>query len=122
MSCTATASSVKVTFSTDMISTEVENVQNYIVESPQGRTYPARAATYSNAAHTVLLTGFTFAQDEPVKVTVKGVHSAAGTAIGSRGNSATYAELTTWKYVLGLGLPSLLAFFISVAWFARRDL
>ena len=122
VSCTATASSVKVTFSTDMISTEVENVQNYIVESPQGRTHAARAATYSNAAHTVLLTGFTFAQDEPVKVTVKGVHSAAGTAIGSRGNSATYAELTTWKYVLGLGLPSLLAFFISVAWFARRDL
>ena len=122
VSCTATASSVKVTFSADMIATEVENVQNYIVESPQGRTHQARAATYSNAAHTVLLTGFTFAQDEPVKVTVKGVHSAAGTAIGSRGNSATYAELTTWKYVLGLGLPSLLAFFISVAWFARRDL
>jgi ABC-type transport system involved in multi-copper enzyme maturation permease subunit len=122
VSCTATASSVKVTFSTDMIAKEVENVQNYIVESPQGRTHQARAATYSNAAHTVLLTGLTFAQDEPVKVTVKGVHSAAGTAIGSRGNSATYTELTTWKYVLGLGLPSLFAFFISVAWFAGRDL
>jgi hypothetical protein len=105
-----------------MLATEVENVQNYIVESPQGKTHQARAATYSNATHTVLLTGFTFAQDEPVKVTVKGVHSVAGSAIGSRGNSATYAELTTWKYVLGLGLPSLLAFFISVAWFARRDL
>ncbi len=122
VSCTATASSVKVTFSTDMLAAEVENVQNYIVESPQGRTHQARAATYSNAAHTVLLTGFTFAQEEPVKVTVRGVHSEAGTAIGNRGNSATYTELTTWKYVLGLGLPSLVAFFISVAWFARRDL
>jgi ABC-type transport system involved in multi-copper enzyme maturation permease subunit len=122
VSCTATASSVKATFSTDMVATEAENVQNYIVESPQGRTHVVRAATYSNATHTVLLTGFTFAQDEPVKVTVKGVRSAAGTAIDSRGDSATYAELTTWKYVLGLGLPSLLAFFISVAWFARRDL
>jgi hypothetical protein len=122
VSCTATASSVKVTFSMDMLATEAENVQNYIVESPQGRTRQARAATYSNAAHTVLLTGFTFAQDEPVKVTVRGMHSAAGTAIGSRGNSATYTELTTWKYVVGLGLPSLLAFFISVVWFARRDL
>ena len=122
VSCTATASSVKVTFSMDMLAAEVENVQNYIVESPQGRTHQARAAAYSNAAHTVLLTGFTFAQDEPVKVTVRGMHSAAGTAIGSRGNSATYTELTTWKYVVGLGLPSPLAFFISVVWFARRDL
>jgi hypothetical protein len=113
VSCNATASSVKVTFSTDMLTTEVENVHNYIVESPQGKTHAARAATYSNAAHTVLLTGFTFAQDEPVKVTVRDVHSAAGTAIGSRGNSATYVELTTWKYVVGLGLPSLLAFFID---------
>jgi hypothetical protein len=44
VSCTATASSVKVTFSTDMLAAEAENVQNYIVESPQGRTHQARAA------------------------------------------------------------------------------
>ena len=78
--------------------------------------------TYSPTAHTVLLSGFSFSSDDPVKVTVKHVRSMAGVTISSRNNTATYAALTTWKYVLGLGLPSLFAFIISVAWFARRDL
>ena len=68
VSCTATASIVKVTFSTDMLAAEVENVQNYIVESPQGRTHQARAAAYSNAVHTVLLTGFTLRPRLPIAV------------------------------------------------------
>lgn len=122
LQCTATAGSVKVTFSTALNSKEAETIQNYTVESPQGKTHLPRIASYSPAAHTVLLSGFDFAADDPVKVTVKDVHSADGIPISTRNNTATYAELTTWKYVVGLGLPSLTAFFIAIFWFARRDL
>ena len=105
-----------------MNSKDAEEIENYIVECPQGKTWSARAAAYSPSAHTVLLSGFSFSPDDPVKVTVKHVRSLAGEPISSGNNTATALALTTWKYVFGLGAPSLFAFFIAVAWFARRDL
>jgi hypothetical protein len=122
LQCISTSGSVKVTFSTALNAKDAEDVENYIVECPQGKIWPARAATYSPAAHTVLLSGFSFNSDDPVKVTVKHVRSADGVSISTGNNSATYAALTTWKYVIGLGAPSLLAFMLAMAWFARRDL
>jgi ABC-type transport system involved in multi-copper enzyme maturation permease subunit len=120
--CIATSSSLKVVFSTAMDPKDVVVVQNYIVESPLGKTHTPRSATYLPANHTVILSGFSFASDDPVRVTVKNVRDADGTAISPRNNTATYTEVTTWKYLVGLGLPTVIAFIIAVVWFARRDL
>lgn len=120
--CVATGTSVKLTFSTSMNAVELENLSNYIIESPLGTIQVAHAAMYSPASHSVLLSGCTFREDDTVKVTIKNVHSAAGNLLPLGKNSATYAALTTWKYVVGFGLPTVLAFIISIVWFARRDL
>lgn len=122
LQCVATASSVKISYSIAMDPKEVENLENYVVESPVGSTQHPHAAMYSPSAHSVLLSGCSFQPDDPVRVTVKHVHSANGVPISNGRNSATYAALTTWKYVLGFGLPTILAFIVSVVWFARRDL
>ncbi len=122
LQCEATASSVKISYSSTMDAKEVETLDNYVVESPVGNTQHPHAAMYSPTAHSVLLSGCSFQPDDPVRVTVKHVHSANGVPISNSRNSATYAALTTWKYVLGFGLPTIIAFIVSVVWFARRDL
>ncbi len=122
LQCVGTPGSVKLTFSKPLNVKDAEQVENYVVECPPGKTWTARAATYSPTAHTVLLSGFSFSADDPVKVTVKHVRSESGVTISPANGTAQYAALTTWKYLLGLGAPSLLAFFIAVQWFARRDL
>lgn len=45
-----------------------------------------------------------------------------GNAIGARGNSASYADVTTWKYLLGLGIPTLVFALVAMFGFSRRDL
>ena len=69
----------------------------------------------------MLLSGLASA-DGPVKVTVRNVRDTEGRRIARRDSSATYAAVTPWKYVLGFGLPALLAAFLAVAAFSRRDL
>lgn len=120
--CSATTSSVRVTFSKEMDPKDAEIVAHYIVENPPGHTQPARAATYSSGSHTVLLSGLKLSLDSMVKVTARDVTDSHGNAIGTRGNSATYADVTTWKYLLGLGIPTLVFAAIAMLGFARRDL
>jgi hypothetical protein len=54
-----------------------------------------------------------------VKVTVKDVKDLSGNPISPQGNSAVYTEVTTWKYVLGFGLPALLAAMLGIGWFSK---
>jgi hypothetical protein len=122
MQCSATATSVKVTFSEEMDAKDAERVAHYIIENPPGHTQPARAATYSSGGHTVLLSGLKLSLDSMVKVTARDVKDANGNKIAARGNSATYADVTTWKYLLGLGLPTLAFGLLAIAVFSKRDL
>jgi hypothetical protein len=120
--CSATASSLKVTFSKELDPKDAENVAHYVIESPPGRMHTAKAATYTAGTRSVLLSGLSFAPDDPVKVTVKDVKDLSGNPIGTSGNSALYTEVTTWKYVLGFGLPAIAAALLGIVWFSRRDL
>lgn len=120
--CTATASSVRVTFSKEMDPKDAEVVAHYIIENPPGHTQPARAATYSAGSKTVLLSGLKLSLDSMVKVTARDVLDSHGNAIGTRGNSASYADVTTWKYMLGLGIPTLVFAIVAMFGFSRRDL
>lgn len=120
--CTATTSSLKVVFSKDIDGKDAEDLASYIVESPPGTPREPRAATYNRTTRTTLLSGFTFADSDPVKVTVKDLKDTHGNMISTGGNSATYSEVTTWKYVLGFGIPAILAALLAVLGFARRDL
>lgn len=119
---TATSTSVKVFFSKPMDMAEAEDAQRYTVESPLGNVQAVRAATYSPSTRSLLLTGFRLAEDDPVKVTAKDLHDSFGNRISDRGRSATYSALASWKYVMGLGIPTVIALFTSIVWFARRDL
>lgn len=119
---TATSSSVKVFFSKAMDPKEAEDVSRYTVESPEGTVLAPRAATYNPSTRATLLSGLRLGDDEPVKVTAKDLHDAAGNRIAERGRSATYSPLSTWKYVAGLGIPTAVAFLATVVWFTKRDL
>ena len=120
--CTATTSSLKVDFSTEMDPKDAETVENYVIENPTGQTHPAVAAVYNTATHSVLLSGLHLSLDDPVKVTVRSVRDKNGSPISSRANSAVYSEVTVWKYVLGFGIPTLLVSLLAMVWFSRRDL
>jgi ABC-type transport system involved in multi-copper enzyme maturation permease subunit len=122
LQCVATATSVKVLFSSDMDPVDAETLGNYIIENPSGKTLQARAATYNAGSHTVLLSGLHVSTNDPVKVTVTNARDRNGVSIPKRSNSATYSEVTTWKYVLGFGLPTIGAFLLATVWFSRRDL
>jgi hypothetical protein len=113
---------VRITFSKEMDPKDAEVVAHYIIENPPGHTQPARAATYSPGSNTVLLSGLKLSLDSMVKVTVKDVTDSHGNAIGTRGNSATYADVTTWKYLLGLGVPTLVFAMVAAFGFSKRDL
>ena len=119
--CTATASSVKVTFSEEIDPKDAEKTANYLVESPMGKMQSARAATYSPSGRSVLLSGLVL---DPafVRVTVKDVRDMAGNVVASSGNSALFREVSNWKYVLGFGLPALFCTLFGIVWFSRRDL
>jgi ABC-type transport system involved in multi-copper enzyme maturation permease subunit len=120
--CDATANSLRVRFSKEVDSISAQKPENYVIESPYGKTQSARVATYDSATHSVLLSGLSFASGDPVKVTVKGVSDKDGFPISRRGNSAIYTEVTTWKYVLGFGIPAILAGLVAIFAFSRRDL
>ncbi|NLC58016.1 MAG: hypothetical protein GX774_14390 [Armatimonadetes bacterium] len=120
--CVASPSSLKVTFSRPVEARDAERPRNYVIESPPGKTVTARAASYDPETRTVLLSGLSLPADGPVKVTVRNVRDTEGRRIARRDSSATYAAVTPWKYVLGFGLPALLAAFLAVAAFSRRDL
>lgn len=119
--CSATASSLKVTFSEEIDPKDAEKLANYVVESPLGKLQSPRVATYSPASRTVLLSGLNL---DPAfaRVTVRDVKDLAGNAITTSGNSAIYREVANWKYVLGFGLPALACTLFGIVWFSRRDL
>lgn len=119
--CSATASSLKVTFSEEIEPKDAEKLANYVVESPLGKLQSPRVATYSPASRTVLLSGLNL---DPAfaRVTVRDVKDLAGNAITTSGNSAIYREVANWKYVLGFGLPALACTLFGIVWFSRRDL
>ena len=120
--CIATASSLKVLFSRPMDRSEVETLKNYVVENPFGKTHIPRAASYDAATRSVVLSGLDLDRDAPVKVTIRDVHDSDGRAVSSHGSSAVYREVTTWKYVLGFGIPTILAALLGIGWFSKRDL
>jgi hypothetical protein len=118
----ATPSSVRITFSEPVQAGLAEDATNYAIENPTGRPHTARAAAYRADTRTVLLSGLDLDLAVPVKVTVQNVRDTAGNPISARGNSLIYTEVTAWKYVLGFGLPALIASALAVVWFNRRDL
>lgn len=118
----AAMSSIRVTFSEPLDPDDAEDTANYLIENPVGRQHAARAATYRTDNRSVLLSGLDLDLNVPIKVTVKDVRDVAGNAISARGNSLVHSEVTPWKYVLGFGLPALIAAALAVAWFNRRDL
>lgn len=122
VSCTAGPTSVKVTFSEPLDSKTAEDPGNYTVESPAGHILAARAATYSVGSRAVLLSGLPLTSGAPIKVTATEVKDAAGNRVARTGNSATYSEVATWKYVVGFGAPTLAFCLLSVVWYSRRDL
>lgn len=119
---TATKSTVTVSFSKDLDPKTAEKVENYIVESPLGRTHRPRTAIYNAANRTVLLTGFSFRSGDPVKVTVKNVTDLQGHKIPPQSNSGLFVEVQNWKYFVGFGALMVLFALTAAVWFARRDL
>ncbi len=118
----ATPSSLRVQFSEDLDRASAESPENYLVENPPREQKSARLATYTPSARSVLLTGLTLDLESAVTVTVRDVKDKAGNTVAPGGSRATYTEITTWKYLLGFGVPALVAGLLSVVWFARRDL
>jgi hypothetical protein len=118
--CIASDAGLKVFFSKAMKPKPVELVGNYIVEAPLGTTQTAQTATYDPGTNSVLLTGLNLPKGTPVKVTVNNVTDTEGNYMEM--NVAQYADVTTWKYFIGFGLPMILATLLSIGWFATRDL
>lgn len=119
---TAAATAVRVVFNERLDRESAEIVDNYVVESPPGTTRNPRSATWEPTSRTVTLAGVDLPEGETVQVTVRGVTDEAGNAIGRRGNSGRWVEVTIWKYVLGFLAPTIVFSVLAVAWFARRDL
>jgi ABC-type transport system involved in multi-copper enzyme maturation permease subunit len=120
--CTATSSSLKVSFSGALRAKEAEDLDRFVVESPLGLPCVPSTASYNQSSKTVTLTGLVLPQNQAVRVTVRDLHDPSGGLIPARFSSATYNPVTTWKYLAGFGIPALLLALLSLGLFSRRDL
>jgi hypothetical protein len=87
--CTATATSLAVSFSKPVDPRSAEEPANYSIECPSGVPHLAQSAAYDRTRTTVVLGGLTLPAGESASVTVRGVTDAGGTAVSPAADTAT---------------------------------
>jgi ABC-type transport system involved in multi-copper enzyme maturation permease subunit len=89
LQCTATTTSLTLTFSKHLDPQKAEEPGNYLLEGENGANYTARTAVYDRARTSVILGGLDLPPDGTVKVTVRNVTDAGGSAISPAADSMT---------------------------------
>ncbi len=89
VSCSATRTSVSITFSKDLNPASAEDLSNYTVEDASGSRHVPQTAVYDAATATVRLSGLSPEVSEAVTVTVDGVTDSAGNGVSPGANEAT---------------------------------
>jgi hypothetical protein len=89
LQCTATGTSLTLTFSKDLDAARAEDPAGYLLEGENGTNYVARTAVYDRPHTSVILSGLDLPAGGTLKVTVRNVTDAGGSAISPAADSTT---------------------------------